>query len=329
MHAERTILGVDIGGTKVAVGLVDGQGNILLRQRAPMNSSQDAAAGLESVVSAVHALLADPAAQGRMPSAVGVSAAGPVDARAGVIVNPPNIPCWSNYPLAAEIERATRLPARLDNDANAAGLAEAIWGAGRGFASVFYVTLGTGIGTGIVLGGEIYLGRTGAAAEGGHTTIDFRGPRCKCGKRGCIEVFAAGPALARRACERLAEPANQSSQILALAGGKLAAVTAETVATAWRAGDSLAEELLRETAGYLAIWLGNMIDVLEPEVVVVGGGMSELISAWFDHIRGLLPEWSINSRCQEIPIRRAGYGEDSGIAGAAALWYQPGRVLEP
>lgn len=322
---EALILGVDIGGTKVAAGLVDAQGAILHRQRVTMVPDRDAQAGLDAVLAVVNAVAAEAKARGREVFGIGISSPGPLDPRAGLVINPPNLPCWRNFPLAREVSRGTRLPVLIDNDANAAGLAEAIWGAGKGYASVFYVTLGTGIGTGIILNGEIYLGRTGAAAEGGHVIIDYRGEPCACGKRGCIEALASGPALARRARQRLAATQASPSKILTLAGGNPEAITAETIAEAHRAGDPLAAQLLAETADYLAIWLGNVIDLLEPDVIVIGGGMSAVIESWFEHIRGQLPTWSINSRCQEIPLRRAAYGEDAGIAGAAALWHQRGR----
>ncbi len=319
------ILGVDIGGTKVAAGLVDAKGAILHRRRVTMVPDRDAQTGLEAVLVAVNVVATEAKARGRKVFGIGISSPGPLDPRAGLVINPPNLPCWRSFPLAKEISRITRLPVLIDNDANAAGLAEAIWGPGKGYASVFYATIGTGIGTGIILNGEIYPGRTGAAAEGGHVTIDYHGEPCACGKRGCIEALASGPALARRARQRLAVTQAGPSKILALAGGNPEAVTAETIAEAHRTGDPLAAQLLAENADYLAIWLGNVIDLLEPDVMVIGGGMSGVIESWFEHIRGQLPAWSINQRCQEIPLRRAAYGEDSGIAGAAALWHQPDR----
>jgi glucokinase len=170
-----------------------------------------------------------------------------------------------------------------------------------------------------VLNGSIYHGRTGAAGEGGHVSIDYHGPQCPCGKRGCIEVLTAGPAVARRARERIGAGGPEARTLLTLAGGIPAAVTAEIVAKAWRDGDPLATAILEETADLLAIWLGNMIDLFDPDVIVVGGGMSELIAEWFERIRQQIPKWSVNSRSAEIPFVRAQYGEHSGIVGAAAL----------
>ncbi len=314
---NKVFLGVDIGGTKVAAGLVDAAGEILFKTRVPMVATSDASSGLKAVKSAIHAVME--ARPQSAIAAIGVSSPGPLDPRTGVVINPPNLPCWRNFPLAEEVRKAFKHPVRVDNDANAAGLAEALWGAGRGHRCVFYATIGTGIGTGIAFDGRVWHGRTGAAAEGGHITIDFRGPRCGCGKLGCIEALASGPAIAARARAKLTAGNQRGARLLDLAGGQAAAITAEMVGDAWRAGDALASEVLRDTADLLAIWLGNVIDLLEPDVIVIGGGVGELVSAWFEHIRELLPSWSINQRCREIPLVLAKYKADAGIAGAAAL----------
>jgi glucokinase len=316
---DSVYLGVDVGGTKVAAGLVTSRGEILSKVRVPMMSREDGAAGLRAVEKAIDAAFAAAPARKDSVAGIGIISPGPVDPLQGLVVNPGNLPCWRNYPLVAEITKSRGLPTVLDNDANAAALAEAQWGAAAGYSSVFYVTIGTGIGTGIVLNGSIYHGRTGAAGEGGHVSIDYHGPLCPCGKRGCIEVLTAGPAVARRARARLEAGGVETTTLLTLAGGNPLAVTAELVATAWRDGDPLATTILEETSDLLAIWLGNMIDLFDPEVIVVGGGMSELIVGWSERIRQQIPKWTVNSRCGETPFVRAQYGEDSGIVGAAAL----------
>jgi glucokinase len=323
MSAETLYLGVDIGGTKVASGLVTAAGEILGKTRVPMVSRGDAAAGFASVRDAIGAALAlRPDARSSV-RAIGITSPGPLDPRTGIVINPPNLPCWRNFPLAENVTKEFRLPAKVDNDANAAGLAEAIWGAGRGYDTVFYATLGTGIGTGIVFDGKIFYGRTGAAGEGGHVTIDHRGPKCGCGKHGCIEALASGPAVGARARKRITENPAAGAKMLQLAGGDLQGVTGEIVGAAFHAGDPLAKEVLKETADYLAIWLGNVIDLLEPHVIIFGGGMGALMAEWFDYIREQLPAWSINSRAREIPLLPAKYNEDSGVAGAAALCLAP------
>jgi len=172
----KHVIGVDVGGTKVAAGLVNSSGEITHQTHVPMNAS-DASAGLAAVVSAIDSVANLNHELQASISGIGICAPGPLDPTTGVVINPPNLPGWRNFPLADEVSRAYQLPVHLDNDGNAAALAEALWGAGRGYRNIFYATLGTGIGTGIVFDGQIYHGRTGAAAEGGHITIDYRGPR--------------------------------------------------------------------------------------------------------------------------------------------------------
>src|SRR6202158_4183687 len=224
------VIGVDVGGTKVAAGFVSHAGEISDVTRVRMVSDGDAAAGLNSVVEVLDSLLAKAQQNHWTIRAIGICAPGPLDPATGVVINPPNVPCWRNFPLAAEIEKVYRVPVKVENDANAAALAEAYWGAGRGYRHIFYAGIGTGIGTGIVFAGRIYNGRTGAAAEGGHMSIDYDGPRCGCGKPGCIEVLAAGAAIARRArallsaqteSEQMASPSNSRSRMIDLANGNI------------------------------------------------------------------------------------------------------------
>lgn len=316
---QSIYLGVDIGGTKVAAGLVDSRGNILFKCRIPMPGRGSEAEALSAVDQVIAAVLDSKPRPRKSIAGIGISSPGPLDPRKGVIINPPNLPCWRNFHITKKLKAAAHFPVHLDNDANAAGLAEAIWGAGKRYESVFYATLGTGIGAGIIFDRRIYHGRTGSAAEGGHVSIDYRGPQCACGKMGCIEVLAAGPAVAKRARGRISQREKGFERLLALAGGNPDSVTAEMVGAAWHSGDQFAASVLQETADLLAIWLGNIVDLLEPDVIIFGGGMGALMSEWFLHIRKQLPRWSINSRCAEIPLVPARYGEDSGIAGGAAL----------
>ena len=313
------VIGVDVGGTKVAAGLVDRQGKIHVQTRTPMAAVGDPAAGLRAVTSAIDLVSRRSPSeqpQGRI-RAIGICCPGPLDPIAGRVINPPNLPCWRDYPLAAAVADIYHLPVKLDNDANAAALAEARWGAGRGSKNVFYATIGTGIGTGIVLEGKLYHGRTGAAGEGGHLSIDYRGPRCGCGKAGCIEAYASGPALARRTRERLAS--GRASKLLPMAKWRIEAVTSEMLGEAYGAGDRLAAEILEETVELLCAWLGNLVDLLDPDVIIMGGGVAVMLQPFLGKIRQQLPQWAINSRSREIPLVMAHYGADAGIAGGAAL----------
>ena len=315
---SRWIIGVDVGGTKVAAGFVNDRGEIAEHLRVPMNPRGTANEGLSAVTSVL-----DQLRQGRTGRDqnfdIGICAPGPLDPHTGVILNPPNVPCWRDFPLAEEILLRYGVTPRVDNDANAAALAETIWGAARGFRNVFYSCIGTGIGTGIILDGKILHGRTGSAAEGGHVSIDFRGPRCNCGKLGCIEVLASGPAIARRAREAVAANAKAGAALVALANGDPSAIRSEMVGRAAEAGDALAREILFDTIEYLAVWLGNIVDLLEPDVIILGGGVGEMLRPHFKDIQSRMKNWCVNARYGEIPLVPAHYGENAGIAGGAAL----------
>jgi glucokinase len=316
---DTLVVGVDVGGTKVAAGLVDSNGEIKTQVRTPMVAHGDGSEGLAAVVSAIDLLFTNDPKARTLIRGIGICAPGPLDPTTGVVINPPNVPCWRNFPLAAELERVYRVPVKLENDANAAALAEVRWGAGRGYSHIFYAGIGTGIGTGIVCGGRIYNGRTGAAAEGGHMSIDYHGPPCGCGKPGCIEILAAGPAIGRRARAKLASGQNSGSSILSLAKGNIEAVTSEMVGHAYANGDRVAKEVLRETVDLLALWLSNIVDLLEPDVIILGGGVAAMLTPFFVDIANGLAKYCIISRCREIPLLKAHYGADAGIAGGAAL----------
>jgi glucokinase len=311
-------LGVDIGGTKVAAGLVNGRGEILAKTRIDMNSSGSADDALMCVRRAIDSLLSESELK---VSGIGLSAPGTVDLPTGTVLNPYNIPCWRNYPLRDLISNAYGLPTVVHNDGNAAGLAEAVWGAGVGYKLVLYATLGTGIGTAIVHDGRLYLGRTCSAGEGGHMVINFSGPKCNCGKSGCIETYAAGPAIARKAQLKVEASPRDGAALLELAGGNVGDIKSETVALAWEHKDPLATSVLEETVDALGIWLGNVIDLIEPDVIVVGGGLSGLLSSWFPRLREETARWCNNTHCSEIPIKKAKYGVDSGVVGAAAVCF--------
>jgi glucokinase len=310
---SKIVLGVDIGGTKVAAGLVNENGEILSKTRVPMIVNGSA----EVAMACVHRAMDDAmrSAAGRV-HAIGVSSPGPLDLIKGIVLKTPNLPCWQNFPLLSQVEHRYGLPTLLDNDANAAGLAEALWGAGKDSGCVFYATIGTGIGTAIIQDKRIHHGRTGAAAEGGHMTIDFDAPvRCGCGKPGCVEGMASGPALSERARQALLRDESRGSALFGLGS-----ITAEVICDASNAGDPLATRILEETAELLAVWLGNVIDLIEPEVIVVGGGLGIRMASFFGAIQSNLSRWTINPRAHEIALLPAKFGADSGIAGSAALW---------
>jgi glucokinase len=315
---KNLILGVDIGGTKVAAGLVDRSGKIVVESRVAMVAHESADRGLRAVFEAMDGVMRD--ARAKNVRGIGVCVPGWVDFHGGKLIKAANLPCWRNYPLAHKIAARYKMRTHLANDADAAALAEATWGAGSKAKSVFYVSLGTGVGTGMVIDRQIRLGHGGSAFEGGHMTINFDGPVCPCGKRGCIEMYASGTAIARIAREKLCEPsATGDSKMIALAGGDVAGVTSEIVIKAAAAGDALAEGVLVEAADHLAIWMGNIVDLLEPGIIVLGGGTGRLMMRYVRRMRAQLHRWAVNPRQNRVRILGARYGAESALAGAAAL----------
>jgi glucokinase len=310
------ILAIDIGGTKVAAALVNSSGKILFAARTKMAAHGTARQGLQSVFAAANSVLRS--ASLRRPACIGVALPGWVDSERGILFNATNIPCWRNYALAGKIAARYRSPVRVANDANAAALAEAAWGAGAGYESIFYVSLGTGIGSGYVVRNQLIAGPTGSAGEGGHMTINFLGPLCGCGKRGCIEMYASGTAIARFARQRLARASARIAGDLPR-GRDATRITAESISHAAAAGNKLAAEILASAADHLAIWLGNIVDLLEPQAIIFGGGLAPALLRYRSRIRRGLRAWAINPRRAKVALLAARFGPDSALLGAAAL----------
>jgi glucokinase len=310
------LLAVDIGGTKVEAGLINAQGRIIFSARSPMVAYGSANQGLRAVRETVDQVILHPRA--REVRAIGIVVPGWIDQNTGMVLKAANLPCWRNYPLAKKLRDLYGLPTRVENDASAAAIAEAKWGAGRGYRDFFYVSLGTGIGTGIVQ--NTPGGSRPDSSEGGHMTINFQGPHCPCGKRGCVEMYASGKALARRAKSLIGKPGASRSLLAKLAQENPGGMKAELVGRAAAAGDPLAIKILEEACDHLALWFGNIIDLLEPEAIVIGGGLGRLISSYAPRIRRRLKELAIHPRRGQVHLVRAQFGSQSALLGAAALW---------
>jgi glucokinase len=321
--AESYIIGVDIGGTKIATGLVTPQAEVVERVVLPTPNEKDAGLVMNQVYRSIDQVIEKSGVGLPQVVGIGVVAPGPLDTRTGVLLYAPNIPSFRDVPLMRLIQDRYGRPTLIENDANAAGLAEALFGAGAGYQYLLYVTVSTGIGTGIIIDGKIYHGKNGAAGEGGHVPINYQGPLCGCGQRGCIEAYASGTALARRTRERLSATPT-GSIISSLVAGDLEQVTPVIVAQAALQGDALALDLIRETGELLGIWLGSMISLLDPEIIVIGGGLTSIGELLFDSIRLTIPKHTINPFPDQVRIVPAKLQSDVGLLGAAALHLQPG-----
>jgi len=313
----RFVLGIDIGGTNLVVGSVAEDGSRIV---ATASEPTHAEAGAKDVLERLVGLAdrATAATRQEVPGAeilgVGVGAPGPLDTRRGIVLLTPNLG-WVNLPLRQIIHDRLGLPAALDNDANCAVLGEWWVGAARGARHAIGITIGTGIGGGLVLDGKLYHGASDVAGEIGHTTIDTEGRRCKCGNYGCLEAYAAGPSIAVRAVEEI--EAGAVSRLPSLVGGDLSKVTAQTVYQAAQDGDDLALEVVNDTARFLGVGIGNLLNVFNPEVVVVCGGVTAAGDHLFVPLRREVARRAFKpavAACRIVPGELAG---TAGVYGAA------------
>lgn len=259
------LLGIDIGGSKVALAVADAQGRLRARRRRATEPSGDAERDLERIAGDARSLLAEAGVGRGELAAVGVSAPGPVDPAHGVVVRPPNLPGWGVVPVRERLAALLGAPVRVENDANAAALAEWRWGAGRGCDDFVYLTMSTGVGAGLMLGGRLYAGWQGNAGEAGHLPVEWEGELCACGMRGCLEAYVGGAAWARR----LRRIAPEGGRVAELAGGRERATPKELVAAA-REGDPFAMAEMARWNEYLARGIVALVFVLAPRAVLLG-----------------------------------------------------------
>ena len=315
------LLGVDIGGTKCAVVVATPDGAILHRASEPTLSGQRGPRdALEQLANMARALVAQAGAVLADVEGVGVSCGGPLDTKTGVIHAPPNLPDWQNVPVKAFFENALGLPTVVENDANATALAEWRFGAGQGAQNLVFLTMGTGIGGGIIADGRLYRGTNDLAGEIGHQTILLNGPLCGCGKRGCLEALASGPAIARLARESLHY--GRQKRVLLLAGGKPADITATHVVEAAKAGDPFAIEVLTEAGTYMGVGIANVIQILNPEKIILGTIAVHAGDLILEPIRAAVREYAWPRSASVCEIVPAALGDRAQDLAAIALLLQ-------
>jgi glucokinase len=308
----KYIVGVDIGGTNLVVGCVAEDGSALEALHSEPTRAED---GPDAIVGRIIAMVnqAIAACRRAKPGAevigIGVGAPGPLNTRSGIVLLTPNLG-WVNMPLRDRIQDGVKLPAALDNDANCAVLGEWWRGAARGSMTAIGITIGTGIGGGLILNGRLFHGHSDCAGEIGHTTIEVNGRKCKCGNYGCLEAYASGPAIARRAIEAI--ESGYETSLPKKVGGRLELITAQTVYDAAHDGDGLALEVVGDTARFLGAGVANLINVFNPEVVVVCGGVTYAGDSLFVPLRR---EISRRAFKPAVEVCRVVPGELSGTAG--------------
>ncbi len=321
----RYILGVDVGGTNIVVGAVAEDGSAVHGVR---SDSTGAEAGPDAVVDRIARLCGATLADAEREAGVrrgqvigvGVGAPGPLEREAGMVLIAPNLG-WRDYPLRAKVTDALGgLACAIDNDANCAVYGEWWIGAGRGSRYLVGLTIGTGIGGGLVFDGRIFHGASDVAGEVGHMTIDSTGRRCKCGNYGCLEAYASGPNIAARAIEGI--EAGVASSLGAYVGGDLAKVTAQTVYQAANDGDEFALEVVKDTAKFLGAGVANLVNIFNPDTVVVLGGVTQAGDAIFVPLRAEVTRRAFKPAVKACRILPGELPGTAGVVGAAAAFLQ-------
>jgi glucokinase len=316
---KRYIVGVDLGGTSINVGVVPFDGGTILGMRSmPTESDRGAKFVVDRMIEMIRASMRDAQREADIPEkgliGIGLGSPGPLDRKTGTVLDTPNLG-WRNFPLRDLISNALGLEAELDNDANCATLGEWWMGAGRGVSMLVGVTLGTGIGGGIILDGRVFHGVADVAGEIGHMTIDSTGRKCNCGNYGCLEAYASGPAIAARAIEGLqtGEPSILSSMV----DDDLSRLTAATVFEAIISGDEYAKQVMRDTARFLGTGVANLINILNPEMVVISGGVTRAGEHLFEPLQAEVRRRAFQHAAETCRIVSSQLGGMAGVIGAA------------
>ncbi len=336
------VLGVDLGGTQIRVAVLQGA-KLLARASFPTGANPVPNRIISHIHHVIQQVLDQADARLDQVAGIGIGVAGPLDNRTGVVFAPPNLPGWDHVPLRDIFKEHYGIPIFIENDANAAGLGEYMFGAGRGCKDIVYLTVSTGIGGGVIIDGKIMQGASGTAAELGHMTIDLKGERCNCGNIGCLESIASGTAIARRANEAMA----LGVEFLALTSNKpernatlldrsevpsqecdtasepkqQLLIDAKAVAQAAEAGVPAACVIIRDAAEGLGVGLVNIIHIFNPEMIILGGGVAQMGFLLMEPALRMVQERTMRISYKAVRIVQAQLGIDAGLIGAGALIY--------
>lgn len=311
----QALIGVDLGGTNVKAAVVSQEGAILAKDSRPTFAED----GLESVLETMHDSVRESLTQADLSTgdvlATGIGAPGPMNWQTGTVYSPPNLPGWKNVPLADLMQRRLNTPCFVDNDANVACYGEFWRGAGQNVESIIMLTLGTGVGGGIVLGGKLLRGPDGTAAEIGHMCVKRSGRQCNCGAKGCLEQYASVSGMVKTAAKGIR--GGHDTVLLDMCDGDVEKLTGKMISDAVGQDDGFASWVMQETGVWLGIGIGSLINVLNPEMVVLGGGMIAAGEKLFQPIRETARNQSFDVPGERATIVAAALGNDAGVIGAA------------
>ncbi|MEZ4520465.1 MAG: ROK family protein [Thermomicrobiales bacterium] len=312
-------LAVDLGGTNLRCGIIDSSGNLIAESSQSSGSDEGPEAVVQRIARLIDLVATDQGIADDVP--IGLVAPGPLDLRTGTVRYAPNLKGWSDVPLRAMLEDLSGREVMLGNDANAQALGEFYFGAASGVDNLIYVALGTGLGGGVIAEGKLIDGIDGLGGELGHTTVNMDGPRCTCGSQGCVESYCSGWAIARDG--QALVNSNRSAAIARIAGDH--PVEAPAVSEAASEGDPEAGKILRQAGRALGAGLANFVNIFNPEMIVIGGGLADVGSLLLDPARDAMRQYALPDLVGTLEFRRSALGGKTGIFGAAALVFHQGE----
>lgn len=308
---KKYVVGIDLGGTKISTSLSTFEGEIIKNIVVPTNAQEGADPVLGRIVETIENVLKEANVTLNEVEAIGIGSPGPLDAKKGIIITTPNLP-FNNYNVVKPIKDKFNIPVYLDNDANVAAIGEYMFGAGKGKENIVYFTVSTGIGGGAVLNGNIYRGNTCNALEIGHATIDPNGPRCNCGNLGCLEALSSGTAIGKRGVEAVSTNVETSLR-------KYDKITSYEVFKEAEAGDEVSKDIVDTALNFLGIGVANAVAIFDPQMVIIGGGVTQVGDILFDKVRQVVNKRCFKNMAEACEIVPAGLGTNAGVIGAVAL----------
>ncbi len=315
---STNVVGVDMGGTKILSAVIDAEGNILETAKLSTKAAEGTSAVMDRIAESIQKAIDKSGVNEASIEAIGIGAPGPLDPATGVVIFAPNLG-WRDVPLKAELEARTDIPTFVDNDVNVGTLGEHVFGAAQGVQNVVGIFVGTGIGGGIILNGELFHGASKTAGEVGHIIVKAGGPRCGCGTRGCLEAIASRTAMAKQ-FRKAIEKKGKKSVLTKLTNGDLSIIRSGVLVKAIQANDKLTLKVFKKVTRYLGIGVGSIVNFLNPDMIVLGGGVVEALDDTFiDNIRRYAEKYALPNTLSGVEIVRAKLGDNSGILGAAAL----------
>ena len=311
-------IGIDLGGTKILTAVADKNGKIIAEAKLPTETELGQEKIKKNIFKSIESVMEKAELHNNDIRAIGIGSPGPLDVESGVIHECSNLPI-KNMPIVDLIEEKTDIPASLQNDANTAALGEKVFGAGKEAENLLYITISTGVGGGIIIDGKIYYGVNGNAGELGHITIDPDGPLCGCGNQGCLESFSSGTAIRRMAVEALNKG---ESKMLAQLHENEGYLDAALVAQAASEGDEVSKEIFKNAGNYLGIGLANFVNIFNPEMIILGGGVMKAKEFFLNETKEVLKQRALEAPQNIVEIKEAVLGDHIGVKGAIAVAMQ-------